>query len=58
MMFLSYSYKHTCELVFCEINSIAIEGRVVNWIESKALFGDEDTHNTYLDEQLISYRNR
>jgi len=37
---------------------IAIEGRVVNWIESKALFGDEETHQTYLKEQLMSYMNR
>lgn len=37
---------------------IAIEGRVVNWIESKATFGDEDTHQQYLNDQLISYFNR
>lgn len=37
---------------------LGIEGRVVNWIESKATFGDEDTHQNYLDEQLTSYFNR
>lgn len=35
-----------------------IEGRVVNWIESKATFGDEDTHKNYLNEQLTCYFNR
>ncbi|OXA59816.1 hypothetical protein Fcan01_05978 [Folsomia candida] len=37
---------------------IGIEGRVVNWIESKATFGDEVTHQTYLNEQLTCYFNR
>lgn len=39
-------------------NFQAIAGQVVNWIESKALFGDEETHQTYLDDQLMSYWNR
>ncbi|XP_022121365.2 CDAN1-interacting nuclease 1 [Pieris rapae] len=37
---------------------IAVDGFVVNWIESKALFGDEENHLGYLKEQLICYWNR
>jgi len=37
---------------------IAVNGSVVNWIESKALFGDEENHTGYLNEQLWSYWNR
>lgn len=34
------------------------KGSIVNWIESKALFGDIKTHKKYLDQQLRSYDNR
>lgn len=36
----------------------AYNGYVINWIESKALFGDEEHHAEYLKEQLWSYWNR
>ncbi len=37
---------------------IAVGGRVVNWIESKALFGDDHSHENYMKDQLWSYVNR
>ncbi|XP_067012318.1 CDAN1-interacting nuclease 1 [Anabrus simplex] len=37
---------------------IAVDGFIVNWIESKALFGDEEGHKTYMKEQYLSYWNR
>ncbi|XP_049962252.1 CDAN1-interacting nuclease 1 isoform X1 [Schistocerca serialis cubense] len=37
---------------------MAVDGFVVNWIESKALFGDEANHKTYIKEQYLSYWNR
>nr|CAD7409796.1 unnamed protein product [Timema poppensis] len=37
---------------------IAIGQHVVNWVESKALFADEELHEIYFSEQYDRYRNR
>ncbi|XP_043272001.1 CDAN1-interacting nuclease 1 [Venturia canescens] len=37
---------------------IAVDGFVINWIESKARFGSEQVHDTTVKEQYLSYWNR
>ena len=37
---------------------ILANSQVIHWIESKALFGDEESHSSYLENQFWSYTNR
>lgn len=37
---------------------IAVDGVVVNWVESKAQFGSKEVHQKYMEQQYLSYWNR
>lgn len=37
---------------------VAVDGFIINWIESKATFGDGFLHRQYTKEQFLSYWNR
>ncbi|GLV43364.1 uncharacterized protein CBL_03907 [Carabus blaptoides fortunei] len=37
---------------------VAVNGFLINWIESKALFGSEEVHEAYVAEQYVCYWNR
>lgn len=62
---LSYVDEEHLKMIGCDKTPdikldvpILINSRVVNWIESKASFGDKENHAGYLKNQYICYSNR
>lgn len=53
-------YHRVVNFIQCCVtsNNVAVGKTVINWIESKALFANENSHKRYSDEQLLSYYNR
>ena len=53
-----FKIRYSATLVEYVAIFLAVDGHVVNWIESKASFGDETSHRNYLRDQFWSYWNR
>ena len=53
----SSGYDKTPDVVL-DIPFATKDGVIINWIESKALFGSDENHDSYLKDQLRTYRNR
>ena len=53
----SSGYDKTPDVVL-DVPFATKDGTIINWIESKALFGSDEEHDIYLKKQYRSYRNR